>query len=101
MPSRTYTLSAPSGDLPVTVTDSGTGGRPVLLLHGGAGPDSVTGFGELLAARFPIRGLSTVYTGFAGAPRHGWIAFTGKLAGVCAGLLEELDLTGVIVAGNS
>jgi pimeloyl-ACP methyl ester carboxylesterase len=101
MPSRTYTLSTPSGDLPVTVTDSGTGGRPVLLLHGGAGPDSVTGFGELLAARFPFRVLSPVYPGFAGTPRPGWLDSTGKLAGVCAGLLEELDLTGVIVAGNS
>jgi len=101
MPSRTYPLSTPSGDVPVTVTESGTGDRPVLLLHGGAGPDSVTGFGGALAARFPFRVLSPVYPGFAGTERPGWLDSIGKLAGVCRALLEELDLTDVIVAGSS
>jgi pimeloyl-ACP methyl ester carboxylesterase len=101
MPSRTYTLSTPSGDVPVTVTESGTDGRPVLLLHGGAGPDSVTGFGDLLAARFPFRALSPVYPGFAGTARPGWLDSVGQLAGVLRALLEELDLTGVIVVGSS
>ena len=49
MASRLRTVSTPHGDVPVTVTESGADGRPVLLLHGGAGPDSVTGFGETLA----------------------------------------------------
>lgn len=101
MPSRTYQLSTPAGDVPVTVTESGAGHRPVLLLHGGAGPDSVTGFGGALAARFPLRVLSPVYPGFAGTERPGWLDSIGKLAGVLGGLLEELDLTEVIVAGNS
>ena len=101
MPSRTYQLSTPSGDVPVTVTESGAGDRPVLLLHGGAGPDSVTGFGEALAARFPFRVLSPVYPGFAGTERPGWLDSIHKLAGVLGGLLEELGLTEVIVAGNS
>jgi pimeloyl-ACP methyl ester carboxylesterase len=100
MQSRTYPLSTPSGDVPVTVTESGAG-RPVLLLHGGAGPDSVTGFGEALAARFPFRVLSPVYPGFAGTERPGWLDSIGKLAEVLRGLLGELDLTDVIVAGSS
>jgi pimeloyl-ACP methyl ester carboxylesterase len=101
MPSHTYQLSTPSGDVPVTVTESGAGNRPVLLLHGGAGPDSVTGFGEALAARFPFRVLSPVYPGFAGTERPGWLDSIGKLAGVCRALLDELGLTDVIVAGSS
>jgi len=100
MQSRTYPLSTPSGDVPVTVTESGAG-RPVLLLHGGAGPDSVRGFGESLAARFPFRVLSPVYPGFAGTERPGWLDSIGKLAEVLRGLLGELDLTDVIVAGSS
>ena len=38
------------GTVPVTVTERGSG-RAFLLLHGGAGPQSVDGFAELLAAR--------------------------------------------------
>ena len=101
MPAHTYQLSTPAGDVRMAVTDSGTGDRAVLLLHGGAGPDSVTGFGELLAARFPVRVLSPVYPGFAGTARPGWLDSVGKLAGVCRALLEELNLTGVTVAGSS
>jgi len=101
MPSRTYPLPTSWGEVPVTVKESGAGGRPVLLLHGGAGPDSVTGFGGLLATRFPFRVLSPVYPGFTGTARPGWLDSIGKLAIVCRGLLEHLDLTEVIVAGSS
>ena len=38
------------GPVPVTVTERGEG-RPFLLLHGGAGPQSVDGFADLLATR--------------------------------------------------
>jgi pimeloyl-ACP methyl ester carboxylesterase len=88
------------GDVPVTVSERGTGG-PVLLLHGGAGPDSVTGFGEQLTARLPVRVLTPVHPGFGGTPRPLSLDSIGKLAGVYAGLLAELDLTGVTVAGSS
>jgi pimeloyl-ACP methyl ester carboxylesterase len=98
--SFTYTLSTPAGDVPVTVTERGQG-RPVLLLHGGAGPDSVAGFADLLAARFPFRVLTPVNPGFNGTPRPDWLDSVGTLAGVYRGLLEELDLSGVIVAGSS
>jgi len=86
MSARTITVTTPSGDVPLTVTESGAGGRPVLLLHGGAGPDSVTGFGEALAGRFPFRVLSPVYPGFSGTARPGWLDSMGTLAGVLGGL---------------
>ena len=101
MSSRSHTVSMPDGDVSVTVTESGAGGRPVLLLHGGAGPDSVTGFGGALAERFPFRVLSPVYPGFSGTARPGWLDSIGKLAAVLRGLLEDLDVTDVIVAGSS
>ena len=56
MSSRTYTLSLPYGEVPVTVGERGDG-APVLLLHGGAGPDSFAGFGDLFAGLFHTGGL--------------------------------------------
>ncbi|MDT0263078.1 hypothetical protein [Jatrophihabitans lederbergiae] len=44
------------GPVPVTFTERGRG-RPVLLLHGGAGPRSVTGFADLLALRKGLRAI--------------------------------------------
>ncbi len=100
MSSRTYTLSLPYGKVPVTVTERGAG-TPVVLLHGGAGPDSVAAFAELLAARLPVRVLTPVHPGFDGTHRpHGLDSMT-KLAEVYASLRAELGLTGVTIAGNS
>ena len=45
---RTLTVAG-LGSVPVSFNDYGSG-RPVLLLHGGAGPFSVTGFAELLSS---------------------------------------------------
>jgi pimeloyl-ACP methyl ester carboxylesterase len=100
MSSRTYELSTSSGGVPVTVTERGAG-RPVLLLHGGAGPDSVTGFADLLAARIPVQVLTPVHPGFGGTPRPEALDSIGKLAMVYRDLLAELNLTDVIVAGSS
>jgi pimeloyl-ACP methyl ester carboxylesterase len=96
----TYQLSTPSGEVTVTLTESGEG-RPVLLLHGGAGPDSVAGFAGQLAARFPYRVLVPVHPGFGGTPRPPELDSVRGLAEVYRALLVELDLTDVIVAGNS
>ena len=100
MSARTYTLSLPYGEVPVTVTERGDG-APVLLLHGGAGPDSFTGFADELAARFGYRVLTPVNPGFGGTPRPAGLDSVRRLAEVYARLLEELNLTGVTVAGNS
>src|ERR1700733_3208833 len=100
MSSRTYTLSTPYGDVHVTVPERGAG-PPVLLRHGGAGPDSFAGFADQLASRFPVRVLAPVNPGFGGTPRPEGLDSIRRLAEVYARLLADLDLTGVTVAGNS
>jgi pimeloyl-ACP methyl ester carboxylesterase len=88
------------GPVEVTVTERGAG-APVLLLHGGGGPQSVDGFAELLAGSRPLRVLTPVHPGFGGTPRPDALDAIGKLAALYAGLLDELDLTDVTVVGNS
>jgi pimeloyl-ACP methyl ester carboxylesterase/mannose-6-phosphate isomerase-like protein (cupin superfamily) len=96
----TYTVPSAAGAVPVTVTERGQG-RPVLLLHGGAGPDSVAGFADLLAARYPLRVLTPVHPGFGGSPRPAGLDSVRKLAEVYRDLLGQLGLTGVTVIGSS
>jgi pimeloyl-ACP methyl ester carboxylesterase len=100
MPTTTHIVPASFGDVPVTVTERGQG-APVLLLHGGAGPDSVAGFADLLAARYPVRALTPINPGFAGTPRPALLDSMSKLADVYRQLLGQLGLTGVTVLGSS
>jgi len=88
------------GRVPVTVDERGAG-RPVLLLHGGAGPQSMTGFAKLLAARGGLRVLVPTHPGFAGTERPAGLADLRALAATYAVLVEELDLDGMSVVGNS
>lgn len=88
------------GTVPVTVTERGEG-RPFLLLHGGAGPQSVDGFADLLAAQEPARVIVPVHPGFGGTPRPEGLDSMRSLARVYTGLLDELGLSGVTVIGNS
>lgn len=88
------------GDVPVRVDERGEG-RPVLMLHGGAGPASVGGFADLLAASGPARVLTPAHPGFDLTPRPGALTAIRQLGRLYAGLLEELDLTAVTVVGNS
>jgi pimeloyl-ACP methyl ester carboxylesterase len=96
----TYTVPTSSGDVPVTLTDRGQG-RPVLLLHGGAGPDSVNGLAGLLAARYPLRVLTPLHPGFGGTPRPAALDSMAGLAELYLNLLTQLGLAGVTVAGSS
>ncbi len=93
---RTYDL----GDSPVTVLDRDRT-RPFLLLHGGAGPFSVAGFGDLLASRWNTRVITPTHPGFAGTPRPESLSNVGALARVYADLLDTMDLWDVTVIGNS
>ena len=100
MPTTTHIVPTSFGDVPVTVTERGQG-APVLVLHGGAGPDSVAGFADLLAARYPVRALTPINPGFGGTPRPAQLDSVGKLADVYRRLLGQLGLTGVTVLGSS
>ena len=96
----TYQVATSSGEIPVTVTQRGQG-RPVLLLHGGAGLDSVAGFAGLLAGRFPVQVLTPVHPGFAGTPRPAGLDSARRLGELYRDLLGQLGLTGVTVLGSS
>jgi pimeloyl-ACP methyl ester carboxylesterase len=92
----TYTL----GQVELTVTDSGAG-RPFLLLHGGGGPQTVAGFAALLSGARAARVITPVHPGFGGTARPDALDSMGGLAELYVALLDELDLTDVIVVGNS
>jgi pimeloyl-ACP methyl ester carboxylesterase len=93
---RTYDVT----DVPVTVYERDRV-QPFLLLHGGAGPASVAAFGDLLAARKRARVIMPVHPGFDGTPRPENISTVKDLARLYAGLLDQLDVWGVTVIGNS
>jgi pimeloyl-ACP methyl ester carboxylesterase len=88
------------GTVPVTFSDQGTG-RPFLLLHGGAGPLSVADFADRLAETGSARVITPVHPGFSGTPRPDWLSSPAGLAQVYDALLDELDLSDVVVVGNS
>lgn len=101
MDTRTYQLTlAGIGSIPLTVTERGAG-QPVLVLHGGAGPQSVTEFADLLAAATPTRVITPIHPGFAGTSRPAALHSVTDLAALYNLLLDELDLTDVTVIGNS
>jgi pimeloyl-ACP methyl ester carboxylesterase len=96
----TYTVRAGRlGPVRVEVTEYGAG-RPFLLLHGGAGPQSVAGFGEMLAAA-GSRVIVPVHPGFGATARPEYLHSMRGLALTYTHLLAELDLADVTVIGNS
>lgn len=88
------------GRLEVTVTQLGEG-QPFLLLHGGAGPQSMTGFAQRFAGTKPVSVVAPTHPGFGGTPRPEALASVGGLAKVYIALLEELGLEDVTIVGNS
>jgi pimeloyl-ACP methyl ester carboxylesterase len=101
MATRTYTLATDdAGPVEVTVSDTGEG-HPFLLLHGGGGPQTFAGFAELLAGSKDARVIAPVHPGFGGTVRPDALASVGGLAALYVALLDELDLAGVTVVGNS
>lgn len=85
--------------LTVRVADRGAG-APVMLLHGGAGPSSVNGLAELLAAR-GRRVLTPTIPGFDGTTGAELIGDVPGIARVLRQMLGELGVHDVLVAGNS
>jgi pimeloyl-ACP methyl ester carboxylesterase len=97
----THTIRVRGNDtVQVALGDRGEG-RPFLLLHGGGGPLTVTGFADLLASERPARVITPTHPGFAGTLRPDSLTSIGDLAALYTALLAELDVDGVTVVGNS
>ncbi|MFJ2605454.1 alpha/beta fold hydrolase [Streptomyces sp. NPDC087425] len=98
--STTRTIDLPQG-LSVTVDEYGENGEGgcVLLLHGGAGPRTMTGLATALSEH--VFALAPTHPGFDGTPRPEWCDTVADLAEAYLDLLDTLDLTDVMVIGNS
>ncbi|MEV4274546.1 alpha/beta fold hydrolase [Actinoplanes xinjiangensis] len=96
-----HSLAVPGiGSLELTVTERGQG-HPVLLLHGGGGPLTVTAWADRFAGAGHVQVFTPVHPGFGGTPRPAGLDSIGGLAATYAALLDALDLQGVTVVGNS
>src|SRR3984893_17234375 len=78
--------------------DEGGSGRPILILHGGGGPQTVAG---IAAGLDKAHTLVPTHPGFAGEPRPEWFDSIDDLAFAYLDLLERLDLRDVLVIGSS
>ncbi|WP_433174859.1 alpha/beta fold hydrolase [Actinoallomurus sp. CA-150999] len=97
----TRTLQVDSiGPVEVTVQDRDRT-RPFLLLHGGGGVRTMTGFADLLAERTHSRVLLPTHPGFGGTPKAAGLTGVTELARAYVAMMEQLDLTDVTVIGNS
>lgn len=97
----THTISLTT-DQKVTITvDKYGGGSPFLLLHGGAGPQSVASFAQQLADQDHAHVYVPTHPGFGGTLRPDWLHSIAKLAESYVALIEQLDLHDVTVIGNS
>ena len=92
--------SARPGTADLTVTLQGAG-HPYLLLHGGAGSQSVAAFAGLLATSGPARVITPIHPGFDGTPRPSGLDSIAALAVLYGNLLDRLGLEDVTVVGNS
>lgn len=88
------------GAVAVRLTRQGSG-PPVLVLHGGAGPASVSGLAAALAGGGFGTALVPTHPGFDGTPRPESLTTIDQLGAVYAALLAELDVEDVLVIGNS
>jgi pimeloyl-ACP methyl ester carboxylesterase len=88
------------GLVELTVEERGDG-PPYLVLHGGAGPQSVAVFSQLLAEKDRNHVVTPTHPGFGGTPRSDQLNSVAKLAALYRGLLDDLGLDDVTVIGNS
>ena len=85
-------------DLPVTLTEAGSG-RPALVLHGGGGPFTVAAIAEHLAET--MHAVAPTHPGWNGTPRPDWVCGIDDIALAYLGYLEANDLRDVLVVGSS
>jgi len=88
------------GTVEITISDAGAG-HPFLILHGGAGAQSVAGFAEMLTAAKGARVIIATHPGFGATPRPDGLGTIAGLARVYVALLDRLDVEDVTVVGNS
>ena len=99
--SRSYRIPVDGvGEVDLSTTECGAGGV-FLFLHGGGGPQSFVPFATSFAAAHPVRTITPTHPGFAGTTRPRALATIADLARLYVGLLDELDLSGVTLVGNS
>ncbi len=91
-------LLRPYPDVPLTLAEGGRG-RPVLILHGGTGPASVTGLAAHLAPTHHV--LAPTHPGWEDTPRPGWFTGADNLVETYLDLLDDLGLEDVTVIGSS
>ncbi|MGW7001585.1 alpha/beta fold hydrolase [Streptomyces sp. NPDC054933] len=96
-PTTQRTLPLRSG-LKLTVRESGTG-SPVLLLHGAAGPDSITALADHLAARHRV--IVPVHPGWDDTQCPEQLGSVADLAEAYLSLLDHLGQGPVAVLGSS
>jgi pimeloyl-ACP methyl ester carboxylesterase len=73
-------------------------GRPILILHGGGGPQTVA---AIAAGLDKAHTILPTYPGFSGEPRPDWFNSVDDLAIAYLDLLERLNLRDVLVIGSS
>jgi pimeloyl-ACP methyl ester carboxylesterase len=98
MNTRTSEIHVKRGSLRLSYTDQGHG-NAYLLLHGGAGPQSMAGLAQASAA--DSRAVLPVHPGFAGTPRPEWCSQVQDLADAYLQWITDLDPRGVVAVGNS
>lgn len=100
-PTRSATMTLRDrDDVHITVDDIDRT-SPFLLLHGGGGPLTMTGFAHLLAERTHARVLLPTHPGFGGTTRPDTLASTRDLAAAYVELIDQLDLADLTLIGNS
>ena len=88
------------GSVEISFTERGSG-RPVVVLHGGAGPMSVVPWAELLARTRPAQVITPIHPGFMATPRPDALTDIRGVARAHAALLRKLGLERVALIGNS
>jgi pimeloyl-ACP methyl ester carboxylesterase len=97
---QTNDLDIAGTTTPVSYTERGEG-HAFLVLHGGGGPQTVTGFADLLAAERHAHAITPIHPGFGATPRPDTFTTIGQLAQLYIALLDRLNLNDVTVVGNS
>ncbi|MFL4910005.1 alpha/beta fold hydrolase [Streptomyces sp. MMS24-I2-30] len=83
---------------PLTIRDSGQG-HPVLILHGGSGPEGVDPLIDHLSGDHRV--LAPIHPGWEDVPRPNWFSGIGDLADAYLDVLAEFAPQGAAVIGNS